>query len=154
MLDRPRLKLFRNLTEIYARSTEIESVEPRILQYLVRLRRLDLSGNKIRHLSVDLRRPLESLPKFESLFVDGNPLVCDCHLIWLKEFLKSREPNGLSERTRRIRCEINKESIRKNLVLETKVIYINSTYKENGNYFKLTSINHVNNGKIFLILWV
>lgn len=147
------IKYFRNLTEIYARATLIEHVDARLLVYLARLRLLDLADNRIHHLSVDLRRPLEHLPRFAAFYVDRNPLVCDCHLIWLKEFLNARQKRALADgsldsanRMLDTLCEINTEASDRNLVVETKVIYINSTYKQNENYFKLTSINHLKNG--------
>jgi Leucine-rich repeat (LRR) protein len=134
-------ELFRNLTEVYLSGALVEYVDPIIIRYLSHLKILDLSGNRIRHLSVELRHPFVSNLNFQYLLINDNPLVCDCKLIWLKEFL---ERYGDPNRNGRTMCQINTVSNRTSLIVETKFIYINSTYKTNENYFKLTSINHLN----------
>lgn len=51
-----------------------------------RLRRVELIGNEIEHLSLDSIRILAPFPKGQSLpemFLGGNPFFCDCSMEWL-----------------------------------------------------------------------
>jgi Leucine-rich repeat (LRR) protein len=79
---------FANLTEIYANSSEIETIDPSVLQEFKSLKVLDLSNNKIKHLSFEIYNILYGSKIFKDFFVTKNPLICDCKLLWLKYLFK------------------------------------------------------------------
>ena len=79
---------FANLTEIYANSTEIETIDPSVLKEFRSLRVLDLSNNKIKHLSPDIYNIFYWSKIFREFHVKNNPLICDCKLLWLKYLFK------------------------------------------------------------------
>ena len=83
-----------------------------------------------------MRQPLESLGDFKELNVNKNPLVCDCHLIWLKEFFAYKGMKSDAS------CLINTREPNVNAIVETNLVYINSSYKTQQNYFKVTKIRN------------
>lgn len=113
---------FAQLTHVYVNKSQIEYVDPIIFRYLTQLQVLDLSGNSIRHLSIDILNQLNS--HFERLYVANNPLICDCKLIWLKKFLQTHSDEEDTEHTK---CYVNTRSYERNYLIETKSIFINAS---------------------------
>ncbi|KAL2097112.1 hypothetical protein ACEWY4_006319 [Coilia grayii] len=68
------------LKELHMVSTGLMAVEPHALAGLRQLRLLNLSANELVTLEEGSFHSVNSL---ETLRVDGNPLACDCRLLWI-----------------------------------------------------------------------
>ena len=68
------------LKELHMVSTGLLAVEPHALAGLRQLRLLNLSANELVTLEEGSFHSVNSL---ETLRVDGNPLACDCRLLWI-----------------------------------------------------------------------
>lgn len=132
----PGERYFRQLTEVYANSSKIEFIDPRIFTLIENLQILDLANNHIRH--IDNFAEIFT-GKF---FVNHNPLICDCKLIWLKRFLREH-----GDPSRENFCFINTKSISENIVVDSKSIFLNSSYsliKDDGLYYsKAKYLDHL-----------
>lgn len=74
------LSLFCRLKELHMVSTNLLTVEPHALGGLRQIRVLNLSNNDLVTLEESSFHSVNSL---ETLRVDGNPLSCDCRLLWI-----------------------------------------------------------------------
>lgn len=111
---------FKSLTHVYINSSEIEYVDPAMINLLENLKLIDLSWNRIRNIENIFQISRSLTPK---LYIDNNPLVCDCNLIWLKTYL-----HKFSDKTRKNTCFINTRSINENLIVDSQSIYLNKTH--------------------------
>ncbi|KAB5535778.1 hypothetical protein PHYPO_G00121870 [Pangasianodon hypophthalmus] len=68
------------LKELHMVSTNLQAVEPHALGGLRQIRVLNLSNNELVTLEESSFHSVNSL---ETLRVDGNPLSCDCRLLWI-----------------------------------------------------------------------
>jgi hypothetical protein len=138
--------LFPNLTHVYANTSAIEYVDSSILEHLSQLVLLDLRANRIKYLDIDVRNKLMLIGSFRMLFVADNPLVCNCKLVWLKDFLQ-KYGGHMANKTN---CYINNKINEKVYLIETKSIFINSSFKSNRNHLKVVNVKNFNgNGNGF-----
>ena len=79
---------FSALTKLYLSKCQIETVEPNVFAMFATLQFVDLSHNRLKHLSHKIIMS-NSLLSYVNLV--GNPLECDCHLLWLKDFIVENE---------------------------------------------------------------
>ncbi|XP_040572814.1 uncharacterized protein [Lepeophtheirus salmonis] len=68
-------------------------------QLVSRLRELRLVNN---HLSIFQPGDISQVDSLEDIFLDGNPLLCDCHLRWIQNFLKLK--GGSVKRDMEVSC--------------------------------------------------
>ncbi|XP_078464588.1 leucine-rich repeat transmembrane protein FLRT3-like [Lampetra fluviatilis] len=77
------------LQKLILQDNQISRLPPGVFYGLKQLQRIDLSGNGLRSLSQGSFNGLESLSHLSAC---NNPWHCDCGLIWLRNWLRSR-PN-------------------------------------------------------------
>jgi Leucine-rich repeat (LRR) protein len=123
-----------HIEELYVNNCQIEHVEANVLDLFVALRLLDLSANKIKHTQPSFGLALNDKfhESFQSLHLHDNPLECDCHLVWLKDFYKNRSytrtTNCLFNESRSASQELQDEHVNEHYLLE------NFSYIKKGKY--------------------
>jgi hypothetical protein len=81
-----------HVRELYANNCQVESVDASVIDLFHALTVLDLSANLIRHIQPSFGLILNNKfhESFHLLHLYENPLECDCHLAWLREFYTNR----------------------------------------------------------------
>uniref|UniRef100_A0A3Q3K8W9 Ig-like domain-containing protein n=1 Tax=Monopterus albus TaxID=43700 RepID=A0A3Q3K8W9_MONAL len=82
---------FKDLKELIMVSTGLMTVEPHALGGLRQIRVLNFSSNDLQTLEEGSFHSVNSL---ETLRVDGNPLMCDCRLLWILQRRKTLNFDG------------------------------------------------------------
>ncbi|XP_071443101.1 adhesion G protein-coupled receptor A3 [Hetaerina americana] len=98
------------LEKLDLKNNKIKFVEPHAFHNLSSLKRLDLSGNKISEINGSMIEGIQALerlkvsennisqishgafsvlPKLKYLNLTSNPFTCDCHLLWLSEWINN-----------------------------------------------------------------
>lgn len=79
------------LKELHLRDNQIENLSTDILEDMSKLKLIDLSANRLHVLSEPIWRPLWG--RLTDIYVQGNPLHCDCEVRWLihEENLMAKE---------------------------------------------------------------
>ncbi|KAK3593116.1 hypothetical protein CHS0354_018243 [Potamilus streckersoni] len=83
---------FKSIETLNISNNKIQRIYSRTFEPLPKLRYLDLSYNKIRYLQ---KSALTSSTIFTSLKLQGNPIICDCNMQWVKRWLLSSDTNGM-----------------------------------------------------------
>ena len=107
---------FKNLTSLYLNKSNVEYVNPVVFELLKNLKVLDLSFNKIKYIDDFSNKGLISLYLFD------NPLICDCRLLWFKNFLLNKNFNLADYKNSQHTCLGNLEIINKNFIIESKTL--------------------------------
>ncbi|CAB1326629.1 unnamed protein product [Coregonus sp. 'balchen'] len=79
------------LKELIMVNTGLATVEPHSLGGLRQIRVLNFSSNDLQTLE---ERSFHSVNSLETLRVDGNPLLCDCRLLWILQRRKTLNFDG------------------------------------------------------------
>uniref|UniRef100_A0A1B6D4N5 Ig-like domain-containing protein n=2 Tax=Clastoptera arizonana TaxID=38151 RepID=A0A1B6D4N5_9HEMI len=102
--------IFSNLQKLDLNKNQISKIENGAFAKLISLKRLDLSSNKIRYINIEMFSGLQNLERlklnqnlisqikegtFEALVslkqidLSNNPLICDCSLWWIHEWVRN-----------------------------------------------------------------
>lgn len=76
----------RKLKYLYLYKNEIDFIDPQAFSGLPALELLYLHNNHLASLSRGL---FQDLPNLKRLRLDGNRLICDCNLLWLRDFAEA-----------------------------------------------------------------
>ncbi|RMZ95070.1 leucine-rich repeat-containing 24 [Brachionus plicatilis] len=115
------LSHFENFSNLYLNNCQIEYVNPVTFDLVKNLKILDLSGNRIKYIDNFSKTTLTSLYLF------GNPLECNCRLLWFKNFLLNRNFKSADYKNSRHTCLGNTKTIKKDFIVESKILYFNAS---------------------------
>ncbi|XP_078581551.1 uncharacterized protein LOC144864974 [Branchiostoma floridae x Branchiostoma japonicum] len=86
-MDSTVFKSLSNLRELYLNHSGVRYLEVDTFHDLESLQELYLEKNKLQSLPNNM---FAGLKKLRSLSIHGNPLNCDCHVLWVANWLRSR----------------------------------------------------------------
>lgn len=85
----------RNVLQIYLRENEIEYIELGAFEGLIRLRQIFLNDNRLKTLPDNLFLDIDQSVGNQSIYVNGNPWVCNCSLLWLSNYMQTGKINRI-----------------------------------------------------------
>ena len=79
-----------NITKIDLSNNDMQTISEHTLSALNKLKTLDISNNMF----LSLPKGLQHLDNLVALYIAGNPIACNCDMLWLISWMNKFLPNG------------------------------------------------------------
>ncbi|CAG2189263.1 SLIT3 [Mytilus edulis] len=95
---------FRNVRQLFASNISLQQIKPSVFSRMKKMEVLKIDHNQLLYLPTDI----ENL-NLKLISLDNNPLICDCHTVWLKTWIL-KNTNAV-DNIKHITCQTGIETI-------------------------------------------